>query len=100
MKVFKENFKLLLVGTGFQIKVWLFLLSIKKGDVISYKTVAEKIGHPKSVRAVANTIASNRLAYFIPCHRVIRKSGSDIVGEYRYGKCLKKRLLDKGGVFL
>jgi len=78
-------------GTNFQIKVWQALLMIPLGSVASYETIAEKIGQPRSVRAVANAVGRNPVAYLIPCHRVIRKSG--MIGGYRWGSVRKKAIL-------
>lgn len=65
---------LLFVGTDFQKRVWTGLLDIPYGKTISYKGMAEKIGMPKAVRAVANANGANSISIFAPCHRVI---GSD-----------------------
>ena len=67
-------------GTNFQQMVWRELLRIKKGQVISYKELAKRIGRPKAVRAVANAVGQNKLAPLVPCHRVIRSDGS--IGGY------------------
>lgn len=40
-------------GTAFQIRVWRFLMSVKPGEVLSYKEQATRMGEPKAVRAVA-----------------------------------------------
>jgi AraC family transcriptional regulator of adaptative response/methylated-DNA-[protein]-cysteine methyltransferase len=80
-----------LKGTNFQIKVWRALLMIPRGRVRSYEGIAKEIGRPKAVRAVANAVGRNPLAYLIPCHRVIRKSG--VIGGYRWGGKRKKAML-------
>lgn len=84
-------FNLQVKGTNFQINVWKALLSIPKGCVVSYQDIALYIGHPKSFRAVANAIAINPVAYLIPCHRVIAKSGK--IHQYRWGSSRKKALI-------
>jgi AraC family transcriptional regulator of adaptative response/methylated-DNA-[protein]-cysteine methyltransferase len=78
-------------GTNFQIKVWEALLRIPPGGVVSYEDLARHIHAPRAVRAVANAVAHNPVAWLIPCHRVIRKSG--ILGGYRWGETRKKVLL-------
>lgn len=78
-------------GTNFQIKVWKALLRIPRGAVISYEDMAKQIGMPKAVRAVAGAVASNPIAYLIPCHRVILKSGA--LGGYRWSGTRKKAIL-------
>ena len=78
-------------GTNFQIKVWEALLRIPLGRMTTYHGVAEAIGRPGANRAVAAAVAENPIAYLIPCHRVIRRSGA--FGEYRWGTARKKALL-------
>lgn len=62
-------------GTPFQVKVWQALREIPAGEVRTYSWVAHRIGRDKAVRAVANTVGSNRITILIPCHRVVAKSG-------------------------
>lgn len=81
-----------LSGTDFQIAVWQRLYQIPRGATVSYQAVAEAIARPRAVRAVANAVASNRLAYLVPCHRVVRSNGA--LGGYRWGVALKSALLD------
>ncbi|MDQ6700263.1 MAG: bifunctional DNA-binding transcriptional regulator/O6-methylguanine-DNA methyltransferase Ada [Acidobacteriota bacterium] len=83
---------LALHGTAFQLKVWTYLQTIPAGSVQSYSEVAEAIGHPRAVRAVAGACAANRIALAIPCHRVIRGDGG--LGGYRWGMDRKRILLD------
>ena len=78
-------------GTNFQIKVWQALLNIPSGAVASYEDIARRIGNPNAVRAVANAVAHNPVAFLIPCHRVIRKTGA--VGGYRWGSARKRAML-------
>lgn len=85
--------KLHLRGTNFQIKVWEALLNIPSGTLTSYEHIAAQIGNPRAVRAVGSAVGDNPIAYLIPCHRVIRKSGE--FGEYLYGSARKKAMLVK-----
>lgn len=62
-------------GTEFQKKVWKKLQSIPYGRTFSYSELAEKIGSPKSSRAVGAANGKNPLSIVCPCHRVIGKSG-------------------------
>ncbi len=80
-------------ATAFQMRVWNYLQKIPYGEVQSYGEVAQGIGAPKAVRAVARACASNRLAIVIPCHRVIRGTGE--LGGYRWGLARKRVLIDK-----
>ena len=78
-------------GTAFQQRVWQALGSIPPGSTASYAEIAERIGAPKAVRAVAQACGANALAVAIPCHRVVRRDG-DISG-YRWGVARKRELL-------
>lgn len=83
--------KLHLRGTNFQVKVWEALLSIPSGALTTYEHIAAQIGNPRAVRAVGSAVGDNPIAYLIPCHRVIRKSGE--FGNYLYGSARKKAIL-------
>jgi AraC family transcriptional regulator, regulatory protein of adaptative response / methylated-DNA-[protein]-cysteine methyltransferase len=87
----EQPLTLLLRGTNFQVKVWEALLRIPFGRTVSYDDVARHIGQPTAARAVGTAIGSNRLAYVIPCHRVLQKVGG--LGGYRWGTARKQALL-------
>ncbi|MGZ3863519.1 MAG: methylated-DNA--[protein]-cysteine S-methyltransferase [Bacteroidia bacterium] len=87
----KQEIKLLLKGTPFQVKVWEALLKIPFGAVTTYQNIANSIGNPNANRAVGTAVGSNPVAYLIPCHRVIRQEA--IIGEYRWGTLRKKALI-------
>ncbi len=74
-------------GTEFQKTVWKELQHIPYGTTCSYSDIAEAIGNPNAVRAVGLANGKNPLSIFIPCHRVIGKSGK-LVG---YGGGLKQK---------
>ena len=78
-------------ATAFQRQVWQALQRIPYGSTLSYGEVAEAIGRPTAVRAVARACATNPVALVIPCHRVIREDKS--LGGYRWGLERKKQLL-------
>ncbi|MGQ5524108.1 bifunctional DNA-binding transcriptional regulator/O6-methylguanine-DNA methyltransferase Ada [Chitinimonas sp. PSY-7] len=80
-------------GTAFQQRVWQALREIPVGSTASYTEVAERIGAPNAVRAVAGACAANALAVAIPCHRVVRNDGS--LSGYRWGVERKRALLEK-----
>ncbi len=84
-------FNLHIKGTNFQINVWKALLNIPEGWVVSYQDIAAYLGKPKAVRAVANAVAINPVAFLIPCHRVIAKSGK--IHQYRWGPARKKAII-------
>jgi len=78
-------------GTAFQKRVWQMLREIPVGDRVSYSDIANRMGSPKSARAVAGACAANTLAVTIPCHRVVRNDGS--LSGYRWGIERKAELL-------
>jgi AraC family transcriptional regulator of adaptative response/methylated-DNA-[protein]-cysteine methyltransferase len=80
-------------GTAFQMRVWSELRKIPYGETRSYKEVAENIGDPNAVRAVARACATNPVALVTPCHRVVAADGK--LAGYRWGIERKKALLEK-----
>jgi AraC family transcriptional regulator of adaptative response/methylated-DNA-[protein]-cysteine methyltransferase len=80
-------------GTAFQQRVWQALREIPAGKTRSYSEIANRIGAPKAVRAVAQACAANSLAIAIPCHRVVRSDGG--LSGYRWGVERKRALLQK-----
>jgi AraC family transcriptional regulator of adaptative response/methylated-DNA-[protein]-cysteine methyltransferase len=82
-------------GTAFQQRVWRALQEIPVGETVSYAEIAQRIGRPKAVRAVAGACAENKLAVAIPCHRVVRIDGS--LSGYAWGVERKRILLDREG---
>lgn len=86
-----EKIALLVKGTNFQISVWKALLQLPTGNIESYQAIAGKINKAQSVRAVANAIGANPIAFLIPCHRVLRSDGG--LGGYRWGSKRKEIVL-------
>lgn len=82
---------LLLTGTDFQVKVWECLVNLPKGKTTCYENIAKAINHPKAIQAVANAIAKNKIAYFVPCHRVISKNGA--LNKYKWGVERKLKMI-------
>jgi AraC family transcriptional regulator of adaptative response/methylated-DNA-[protein]-cysteine methyltransferase len=80
-------------GTSFQLRVWKALQEIPPGLTATYAEIAEKLGDPKAVRAVAGACAANKIAVAIPCHRVVRTGGG--LSGYRWGVERKRELLDR-----
>ncbi len=79
-------------GTAFQQRVWQVLREIPAGTTVSYTDIAQLIGSPKAVRAVASACAANKIAVAIPCHRVVRNDGA--LSGYRWGIDRKRMLLE------
>lgn len=86
-----EPLRLLLKGTPFQIEVWRALLRIPEGGLVSYRGLARQMGRPGAVRAVGTACGANRLAWLVPCHRVIRETGA--LGGYHWGPPMKRAML-------
>lgn len=80
-------------GTAFQQRVWMALQEIPAGSTASYAEIAQRIGAPKSFRAVAQACGANSLAVAIPCHRVVRSDGN--LSGYRWGVERKRQLLER-----
>lgn len=85
------SFPLDVGGTPFQQSVWTALRQIPPGQTVSYSELAQRLGQPRAVRAVAGACAANVLAVVIPCHRVVRRDGS--LSGYRWGLSRKQALL-------
>lgn len=79
---------------SFKEKVYSVVKNIPKGKVLTYKQIAEKIGNPKSYRAVGNVLNKN-MDKSIPCHRVIRSDGK--IGGYNKGSFKKRQILKEEG---
>ena len=80
-------------GTAFQRRVWQALQKIPAGKTASYTDIADRIGSPAAVRAVAQACAANPIAVAIPCHRVVRSDGA--LSGYRWGVERKRALLER-----
>lgn len=64
------------LGTAFQQTVWQALLGIACGQTLSYAALAQRLGKPRAVRAVAAAVGRNPLSIIVPCHRVLGSDGS------------------------
>ena len=82
-------------GTEFQQAVWRALAQIPYGQTCSYKELAQALGRPKAVRAVANAVGQNPLSILLPCHRVLAHDGG--LGGYRGGLDMRTYLLNLEG---
>ena len=70
-------------GTALQRMVWLEIARIPHGETISYSELAERVGFPRAVRAVASACGANPVPLVIPCHRVLAMDGG--LGGYSLG---------------
>jgi len=88
--------RLLLKGSEFQVRVWRALIDLPPGRLVSYAELARSVGMPSAARAVGNAVGANRIALVVPCHRVVRSTGS--LGNYRWGTDRKRSLLQWEGL--
>ena len=72
-------------GTDLQQRVWSEVRKIPFGATSTYSKIAEAIGAPKAIRAVANACSRSWFAFAIPCHRVLHKGGAS-PGNRRDGR--------------
>jgi len=85
-------------GTNFQVQVWRALLAIPVGEASTYGRIAQSVGRAKASRAVGGAVGANRVAFLIPCHRVLRELGG--TGGYRWGTTRKRAMLAWEGAAL
>jgi methylated-DNA-[protein]-cysteine S-methyltransferase len=79
-------------ATGpFRTKAWDAMRAVKPGSTISYTELAATAGNPNAVRAAGSACASNPIALFVPCHRIVRSDGSS--KNFLYGLECKATLL-------
>jgi AraC family transcriptional regulator of adaptative response/methylated-DNA-[protein]-cysteine methyltransferase len=83
--------RVVLIGTDFEVRVWETLLRIPMGRAATYSDIAGKVGAPKAARAVGAAVGKNPIAFVVPCHRVIGKSG-ELTG-YHWGLTRKRAML-------
>lgn len=68
------------------------------GATVSYGELAALAGSPRAARAAGSACATNPVALFIPCHRVLATAGR--LGGYGGGEAMKRGLLELEGVTL
>jgi AraC family transcriptional regulator of adaptative response/methylated-DNA-[protein]-cysteine methyltransferase len=73
------------------LKVWQALLKIPLGGLSTYSSIADATGNPKASRAVGAAVGDNPVAFLIPCHRVIKSTGS--IGQYHWGSDRKTAII-------
>lgn len=83
--------KLCVQGTDFQLRVWRALLRVPMGALVSYGNLAAAAGNPQASRATGSAVGANPVSFLIPCHRVIRGSGTP--GQFRWGAARKRAML-------
>ena len=95
LKTEKDVIEALKYKTPFERDVLAATFRIPKGKVSTYKRVAEKIGRPKSYRAVANALHKNPLWPVVPCHRVVCSDGS-FGGPERGAESRRRNVAEEG----
>jgi len=92
-KLWKQDrpLRVVMIGTDFEVRVWEALLKIPMGRVTTYSDIATKIHAPTAARAVGAAVGKNPIAFVVPCHRVLGKSG-DLTG-YHWGLTRKRAML-------
>ena len=85
-------------GGPFSQDAWVALRQVAPGDTATYSQLAALAGRPAAVRAAGSACARNRVAPFVPCHRIVRTDGS--LGGYYYGLSVKEALLRHEGALL
>lgn len=93
--IMRRRIDLSLVESAFQRRTLNRLRQVPAGSVVSYRALAAAVGAPNGQRAVGNTVASNPLPIYVPCHRVIRSDGA--IGNYGGGVERKLKLLRAEG---
>jgi O-6-methylguanine DNA methyltransferase len=91
----RRRIDLSLVDSEFQRRAFKRLRQVPPGSVVTYQSLAAAIGAPSSQRAIGNTMASNPIPIYVPCHRVIRSGGT--IGKYGGGVERKLQLLRAEG---
>ena len=96
IKTEKDVIEALKHKTQFERDVLVATFRIPKGKVSTYKKIAEKIGKPKSCRAVANALHKNPLWPVVPCHRVVCSDGA--FGGPKKGADERRKSCEKEGI--
>ncbi len=87
-----------LPGAGFRQRAWQALREVPAGEVVTYRELAALAGNDRASRAAGTACATNPVAPFVPCHRVVSSGGR--LGGYGYGLDVKRAMLLHEGVRL
>jgi AraC family transcriptional regulator of adaptative response/methylated-DNA-[protein]-cysteine methyltransferase len=87
----EQPLRVVLIGTDWEVRVWEALLKIPMGRLDTYSGIASKLSNPTASRAVGAAVGKNPVAFVVPCHRVVGKSG-DLTG-YHWGITRKRAML-------
>ncbi len=86
-----QPLRVVLIGTDWEIRVWDALLKIPMGRAATYTDIARQVCTEKAARAVGAAVGKNPVAFVVPCHRVIGKSGQ--LTGYHWGLTRKCAML-------
>lgn len=81
-------------GNSFRQAVWNVLLTIPRGQTMTYGEIARRL-NVRSAQAVGGAVGHNPVSILIPCHRVVGSDGS--LTGYAGGLERKERLLQLEG---
>ena len=81
-------------GSSFRHAVWNVLLTIPRGQTMTYGEIARRL-NVRSAQAVGGAVGHNPVSILIPCHRVVGSDGS--LTGYAGGLERKERLLQLEG---
>jgi AraC family transcriptional regulator of adaptative response/methylated-DNA-[protein]-cysteine methyltransferase len=87
----QQPLRVVLIGTDWEVRVWEALLHIPMGRLATYSGIAGKVCTPAAARAVGAAVGKNPIAFVVPCHRVIGKTG-ELTG-YHWGLTRKRAML-------
>jgi AraC family transcriptional regulator of adaptative response/methylated-DNA-[protein]-cysteine methyltransferase len=89
----KKPVPMMLAGTPFEHSVWRHLLKVPQGKTSTYGQLAKNIGNKKASRAVGAALNKNKIAWLVPCHRIL--AGNGALHGYRYGLEIKQKMLEQ-----
>lgn len=79
-------------------RIYDIVVTIPRGEVMSYGQIAERLGNPKLARVVGNALHNNPTPIIVPCHRVVNSKG-ELAKHFGFGGIEKqKELLESEGV--
>ena len=87
----QQPLRVVLIGTDWEVRVWEALLDIPMGRLATYSGIADRVKAPNAARAVGAAVGKNPIAFVVPCHRVVGKSG-ELTG-YHWGLTRKRAML-------
>jgi AraC family transcriptional regulator, regulatory protein of adaptative response / methylated-DNA-[protein]-cysteine methyltransferase len=87
----EEPLRVVLIGTDWEVRVWEALLKVPMGRLTTYSDIAAKVCTTRAARAVGAAVGKNPLAFVVPCHRVVGRSGA--LTGYHWGLTRKRAML-------